>query len=105
MVTDSRLRCGPLPRETSLSLPKFAGVKPVSFRQIADQSLFLCETVIVTQAGQNGGPDRMWPQAELGRDHVSIYSSSSCHIHPSLFTEKKQRLREVTAPCQLPDES
>ena len=36
---------------------------------------------------------------------LAFIPPSSCHITPSLFTEKKQRLREVTAPCQLPDES
>ena len=36
---------------------------------------------------------------------LAFISPSSCHITPSLFTEKKQRLGEVTAPCQLPDES
>ena len=36
---------------------------------------------------------------------LAFIPPSSCHITPSLFTEKKQRLREVTAPCRLPDES
>ena len=36
---------------------------------------------------------------------LAFIPPSSSHITPSLFTEKKQRLREVTAPCRLPDES
>lgn len=45
------------------------------------------------------------PKLSSGGTMLAFTPPSSCHITPSLFTEKKQRLREVTAPCQLPDES